>query len=345
MTIRKTMILFMLCLSLWACEEEIVEIEVEKVEAWNMREDFTGRNKIKLNSLATEDNLYLYGPDFFSILNSQNEVTHFLNRLRYPNFSRLPISNNYYLEANSEILRFGNLTNPVGNSTVINFANLAPDFDSFNFGSLYQPGVFAINDLGQCLIPINSTDPAHPIVAYLFQTQVQDGFTQVVDTIRVEIPVANAGLFFAQGFEDYFILSADRNVYKIYADGSSKVVINQPVFNIFKYQDRLFGLQDDTRLFISDDGGENWDTFAGFPQSLTLANYLTIRDSLIATVNSTIYWIQLEGTNLSIESLVNEGLEGHEITSICDFQDSTYVSTYTGVFVRAKEDFFSIQEN
>lgn len=84
--------------------------------------------------------------------------------------------------------------------------------------------------------------------------------------------------------------------------------------------------------------GINWDLYL---DSFTLGynfDYVTINNKLYCYYGSQIWNIDFK--NGSLNELSNSGLEGHLITSINEFYDKIYVSTYSGLFSKDIAEFY-----
>lgn len=349
--------ILVLFLFLGGCVEEMIitrEIEVEKL--WKQQSQLEMLTKIKINSLAADDKLFLYGPDFFSWITDENEVKHAAT-WGYPEFYRLPISSDYFVQVydfgdEAQIrLTLSEAPELSQAEALIDLKQLASDFRGIDFGYFYQSSGIDINANGQCLVPIKSNNPNGDLIAYLFNVSVQRGLKiNVTDTVRITIPnpspLTKPTISCSKGIKDYFIYSAYGGTYKIYSDGRHKKLMDTDVLNIFYHADRLVALKEPSQIFISEDDGETWESFDNYPNYFVMARYFSLGDSLVATRNSEIFSVKFNGTNFTIRPLENEGLETNEITAISEFGDSIYASTYSGVFFRGKAMFFDpLKEN
>ena len=73
---------------------------------------------------------------------------------------------------------------------------------------------------------------------------------------------------------------------------------------------------------------------------MVLANYQTIKDSLIGTVRDIIFTLKWNNTNYSQRALKNDGLEGSSINGIEILNDTVYVATTKGLFFKPATTFF-----
>jgi hypothetical protein len=347
---RVHIILGILTIALLGCEKDVITVEEPKeITAWMINKDFTDLAKVNITSISTSKSLFTYGPDFFSTIDNQGEVSHAFNRLKHPSSARLPISGTYYIEIDDKWVRFANSEWPVDNdrSGWVDLTKLAIDFAYVNTGTglLNRHGTIAINDDAQCLIPIVTTDTEKDIVAYLFSTEVEDiSYVKVTDTIRLNIPnpstVKSQIVYLTKGIKDYFIISVDGGTFKVTGDGQTKNVINTSLDNLFVSQGKLYGLKEPNSVYTSANDGETWESFNGFPAGFVLAHYSVIEDSIIGVKNSEIFTLTHSNGQFKIRDLMNLGLENVQINSIVKFQDSIYASTTSGVFVKPRDKFF-----
>ncbi|MBL7835120.1 MAG: hypothetical protein JNK18_14265 [Cyclobacteriaceae bacterium] len=344
--IKATILILMLTLT--GCVEEVEVVkEIEITKSWSTQIAFDNLTKIKTNTLATDAHLFVYGPKFFSSIDEENQVSHAFTRLNYPTFFRLPISKNYFIEAEGKWLRFASSKYPVRdeNSAWIDLQALDPSFQGINFGSKYQIGAIDINTLGQCMVPIYTVSPGNNVTAYLFETTIKDDMKiEVSDTIKVSIPNSSAipseYVYCSKAIKDYFIISLDNSTFKIYSNGEHKKIIDTSIFNVFLHGNTLYALKQFNQLYISKNDGETWEFYENYPDYLVLANYFVLGDSLIATRNSDIFSVKFNGNQYKIRPLLNDGLETNEITSVSEFKDSIYVSTYSGLYFKGKSKFY-----
>jgi hypothetical protein len=350
-------LLILIEILLVGCDKEKPGVNPEtSASTWLTKAQFKGLAKIKMNSLVTVDHLFVYGPEYFSVINKSGRVVHNLTRLRYPAFHRLPVSEAYFVEAETPWLRFASSLNPVYDEAAawVDIRTLSPDVKGINYGSKYPVSAIDINEKGQCLVPVysNTATSTSEIILYLFTVAPDDDANvKVADIVRVTLSNLNSSnqfVYCAKGIKDYFIVSVDGATFKVYSDGQAKKVINTSVSNLFQYGDKLYALKQPDQLFISKTDGEAWEAYEGYPDALVLANYFVIADSIIATTQSDLYTVNLSGNKYAVKQLNkyavkqlnNDGLETNEITSLSLFGDSVYVSTYSGVFVKHKNQFF-----
>jgi hypothetical protein len=348
---NRLLLLFIILIAAFACTKD--EIDVKKVEpsaSWKEDPRFTNLSKIIINSFTTEEKLLLYGPMLFASISKDNQIVRYALWFSYPEYFRLPISSQYFVKTHEEYVYFTSSDYPVTDYYGrLNLKELEPTFKKIDFGSLYQTGAISINDVGQCLIPLQTTNPNNIIVTYIFNISVQNEyFVKITDTTKIILenpsPDPYPGVYFTKAIGNDFIVAAHGATFKVYQNGTSKLVLNNSLQNIFSHAGKLYGFKQFEKLYISEDNGESWVLNNHFPDSFVIANYFSIGDSVVASINSDIFTINLSKDRIKINDLNNEGLEGNEITSISEFNDSIYVSTYSGVFLKNKADFFKYKQ-
>lgn len=344
-------LLFYLCFLfsfILGCKKEVitetVTIEVPVETAWKENKNFRQYTKTKTNSLATAEFLLLDGPNDFSRLHSDGTLEARW-KSHHPEFYELPIHKNFYVEIKDNLSTIL-LSNALGELTnydeFIHFPSIEPNFEEIDLGRWTRTNI-AINDNGQCLVPIKSTTVVDSTILYLLSTEVRSftsgiDIVKIIDTIRTVIPVN--GLTNVVGFEDYFLLATSgQGVYKIYADGTyRKILIDFPILRFIKHQGEIHAVKQSNDFFVSSDEGENWNGGTGFPTPLY--THQSFGDSLIAFRGDNMYTLTLGEGFYRLRPLNNEGLESTRITSLASFNDTVYVTTLSGVYQRSLDDFY-----
>ncbi len=333
-------------------EEIIKEVEVEKKPAWSQRKWFIeGVSHIKLNTHVTEENLFLYGPNFMNNINLDGSVSGGYLFMRYPAFYKLPIADDWFVETDENFIRFNSNLNPASEGAkIVDVKGLDPDYTSVYLSS-YVVKQIDVNDVNECLVPIIKAETG--VEFYRFKIGVGElSMVSILDTMKIDLPekVGPQAVF---GEKDYFIVSFSdpsddsRDVYKIYPDGSNKKISDQYFHNIFRISNnRLLatGTNYPSRIHFSEDDGETWTTYADADIHLVMMDYKMVGDSIVGFSWSNLYSVKYTNNSYSIRVLENDGLENTEITSVAAFNDSVFVTTYAGVYVRSKADFFQSKE-
>lgn len=346
----------MITAALSSCREEIikeVEVvkEVEKKTVWKQKRLFDGISKIKTNSFTTNDHIYFYGPQFFSSVDDGDEIMHAFTRLPYPEFFRLPISNDFFIEVENEMIRLASTTQPVWDEGAewIDMKEIAEDYISINLGNSPKQGALAISNANQLFVPIVSNNPEHDLVAYIFKVTKPGPFEKLIvsDPIRVQIDnpsESNSQLVYtAKAIGENFFFSVEGGTYLIEPDGSYTKVLDEYIAQVFANGNVTYGLKYD-EIFLSNDNGFHWTPYAGIPSLFSISDFTTVGDSLVGYSQSTLFTLKMTDTKYTLRFLVNDGLETNDITSVSQFKDSVYVATYSGVFVRSANGFFDTKD-
>ncbi len=338
---------FSLLVVMMSCRKEVLKetiVEVPVETAWKENKNFRQYAKVRTNSLATNDVLLFDGPNEFNRLHPDGTLE---RRWKYfhPEYYELPLHENFYLELGEDLSTIATY-NALGLQTTydgfIDFKNLEPDFEEIYFNGSWSRINIAINDLGQCLVPIKKAGDNGTTTIYLLDTERTPHFIghDVIlfsDTIRITIPVSSFSNIV--GFEDYFLLGSNDGVFKIDERGIYQKVLDQAsVIKFIKHQDKIYAVKQSQEFFTSSDEGETWDSKVGFPTPLF--SHQSFGDSLIAFRNDNIYTLRLGEDFYQLRPLNNEGLESTGITSISTFRDTVYVTTYSGVYQRSLADFY-----
>jgi len=200
-----------------ACQKDktIVELKLEDPippPAWTLDQQFQFRNKIKLNSFATSNELYLIGPGTFSELEALDDTTtastHSILQFDYPIQRKMTIKEDLFVGVGNSTVGFFSPKNPVlsRHNIWINLKNYDPDFALLEL-PFYQFAVGpAINNQNVCLIPfltfieidgvqvINGNEHKYALI----QLDVRNsGGSSRIDTTSVNIidPIEGAGAF------------------------------------------------------------------------------------------------------------------------------------------------------
>lgn len=106
------------------------------------------------------------------------------------------------------------------------------------------------------------------------------------------------------------------------------------VTQMFKLRNRLFALSG-TRLYVSLDQGETWNTYADFSGGQqALFTFHAVGDALYATFQSQLARVRLLDGRIEFQELDNDGLQTSHITSINKCGKYAYVTTLSGLYFR-----------
>jgi hypothetical protein len=338
-------VLFLLLIFFISCEKEKV---IVKEPSWNPHPQFALDSKVKFNSFSANDEIYLYGPNYFSVLDKRRQVKNYQTVLDYPYGKKLAITKNLYVEMSliSHYMRIAKVTNPINSnfSPLIDLKLYDEYFTNFNFDWYIYNQSLAINDLNQVLISVYTTTTDNKVYLYLMDVDISDLLLKITNFRKIAIPgVANLpGGYpnYIKAIDDFFFISTSDGTQKVYSDGTVKKVLNSRILEVFKKDGKLYAFFEPDQLYISKDNGETWEKLIGISSQVINVLYYNIGDSLTFYKGSQLFAAKFKDSNYSVRELKNDGLEGNQITSISEFNDSVYVTSYSGVFYKSKSQFF-----
>ena len=338
-----------------ACEKEkIVTVYQEKKNSWVSHPAFIDYDKYKFNAFTNGSLLLLYGPNSFSKLTKDKEASHYLT-LGYPsNYtfgSKLPIGKEYYPEiisnSKSIYLHYYNKRTMTEQSNIsVDFISLDSNFNGLN-KNLFK-STLSINNRNQLLIPYFSTSLELKVYFFLLDIEIvnpgDDGFLRIKNNKLVSIGM-NRGIGgeiinFITNVDDYFIVSNIYHTYKINSVGEVSVIANHGIREVFTSKNVTYGLNRDGQVTYSLDNGNSWQEASGTPDVLAIGSFYPMGDSLVFALRSQVFSARFTPSSYSLRELKNDGLDGNFITSITEFNDSIYATTYSGVYYKSKKDFF-----
>jgi hypothetical protein len=205
----------------------------------------------------------------------------------------------------------------------------------------------AINNKGQALIPYNSYDPITNISSNNFFFLLaninikNDGLTAEIAKSQT-VTVDNDGPYMSNLFtyKDYFITYLRKN-YKIYSDGKVKQIApNYILKKVFQKSDTLYAFSNDGSILRSTNDAEDWIKLGTGNSNLAYLNYYLVNNEVIGTYFSQLFHFKIDGNNITIKELDNDGLVTRYITSVSKFKDKVFVTTLTGVYTVDYKTFF-----
>ena len=360
-------ILFSIFTLLTNCTDEIIkEVEVEKTYSWNQDSSFFYNYKLQMNSYANDKVLFTIGPNALTKIGDNGDpfygdgMLHYSLSFDYQIQYKLPIYEQLFAGfINNGLIQIASTKNPIlnGSSLWINFNKLDPYFNSFEFPRAYRSNAMVINENLQCLIPFshyNPEDPLHPY--WLLKFMVVDCEIKpdlryaYVDSLKCEEvayhlpdikyePMVRS----LHTFDDYFIVSCN-STYRVGEDLELTKILNTSLLKVFRHKDLLYGLGMDSKLYTSDSDANTWQEYGSVDGQLTMLNYFNIDGEILGTYNSQIFHLMINEDEINIKELDNDGLVGHQITSMSLYNDYIYLTTYSGVFKRSYDELFTYKE-
>jgi len=348
--------IFCVFILLNGCEKEtIVEKEVEKVHAWKPVSVFSYNNRMQLNSFGDSAFLFTVNPSYFNVA-WKNEDSKPLNTLPYvfhmePSIHiRYPICTKYFVVTDHSLLRIGVPAEPLGYSANVSFwmKEIDPMFDSYNLPLRFFGDGIGINKNNSLLVIYRHYDSTNSgtsalLVHLSFQ---QYGAHVALDTSSTKIIRLNNSYFTSTSvyhfFNHYFVGSS--KTYRTSDNGTATVCFSRDIYNMFQIGSYLYGISWGT-VVRSTDQGVSWNEIGKISSSFEILSYIQAEGSIIAFRNSQLFRITLNDSVDTIEELENDGLDGHEITSISCYRNEMYVTTFSGVFSKPAQEFFNMRES
>jgi hypothetical protein len=340
---QKALIFLLICFA--GCEREKI---IVKQPSWIPHPKFELDSKVKFNSFSANDELYLYGPYYFSVLDKKGQVKNYLTVLDYPYGKKLAISKNLYVEMSliSHYMRIAKVKYPVNSdfSPLIDLKLYDEYFINFNFDWYAYNQSLAINDRNQVLISVYTNTPDNKVYLYLLDVDITSTVLKITNFRKIAIlGIANLlGGYpnYIKAIDDFFFISTSGGTQKVYSDGTVKKVLDSRILEVFKQDGKLYAFFEPDQLYISKDNGETWVKFIGINSQVVNVLYCNVGDSLTFYKGSQLFTAKYKDSNYSVRELKNDGLEGNQITSISQFNDSVYVTSYSGVFYKSRSRFF-----
>lgn len=344
-------IFLLLVLGLFSnCEKEVIkEVEIERITSWQADSHFQFNYKTQKNSLVVGEELYLLSMAAMHRLttipgDTNLRVLNYSLRFEYLSPYRMPISSRLFGGFGEKRLIFTSMEMPVSSGTTFNLSmkEVDPEFASFSFPSATFSDAYAINENQVILVPYSIYLPGSN------QTVIQGNFPRFalvqasvdefeqVDTLSTSFitPIDDLlGVLKIQSLRDDFLVSAISGTYRITEDGVITKVLDDPLYDFIPLEGQLYGLSR-SFLYRSTDDGLSWQTISTISPDFVLLNYEVIDDVVIGHYLDQLYQLKFTDTNLETVELQNEGLEGHQITSVARWNGKAYISTLSGVFTR-----------
>jgi len=350
---------FVLFLS--ACQKEkvvLVPIEVEKQYSWVPHEQFQYHYKIRMNSAVDENNLYIIGPDNLSTLSAnefdstQIETLHYILLFDYPIQLKLPISPRIFVGFEEESITFYPTRNPIGSGMLgFTMQNIDSTFSHFDLPPYWRSESFVFNSLDQCIIPYdyidqpNGSPPKFAIVS-LEVSDLSSPIFDYVDSLNTStflLPYNGTNtLYSLHAIDEYFYVSCAGKSFRIAPDLNINTIIDDYFFRIFKHNDVVYGVTQ-SAMYRSYDNGLSWQLVI-YNDVFFQMHFESIGDKLYGYRNSQIWHFDISDDSIMVKEIVNDGLEGNEITSMSLFKGKVYVTSLSGVFTKNNDELLVYKE-
>jgi len=338
----------LLCVLLGCKEDEKVEPE-KSIERWVENENYTGLKKVQLNSKSFGDAMYTYGVGSYTVFKkNENTLNYIIQENSFSILTRPPLNRELFIQVLEQfvLIKQGDLA-PNFN---LSFDILAFDstFYQFEFVRFWQNECILTNELSQILIAYRGKTNSENKIKYVLLT-VDDNRTKV-DSEPISAHNSLLGVSCWSEVNNNFYVSNGESTYKIKPDGSSKLVFDRALFRMFEQADKVWSVGLDGLVFYSLDDGDTWLTLGTTRNpSWSYLNFRKVNREIIAYYESQIYHFTFDEndagqTSINAREIVSDGLESNEITSISFFDKKYYVTTFSGVFTKSEESFFTYVE-
>ena len=340
-------------LALSSCKKE-TEIQIKEVEkkfSWSDVSGLDGLERIVLSTGTNGQSIYLQQPNFFTRFNTQNRLRGMVvsgGRLPTDIAVRLAIGPTFFAyPATDSLLVVCRNNEPINNEAYVQLRRLDPTGVRFNTRVFFLSKCTAISQNNYLLMPYDNNRPDRPITFLL--TSVIPGAPGMPVTVasrQVVIPTPGIGsgayVRNIAAIDDYFLVNlGDAGIYKIKQDGSFRRVHGGALVDAFyKWKNIVYAPVEYNEILTSSDNGDSWQRSTGTPDHFTLANYYTVRDSLIGVYRGNLYTLRWNGPRFTTRFLKNDGLDRARITGIEYLRDTVYVATTSGLFARSVKSFF-----
>ncbi len=346
-------LIFIGLIGLFGCEKETTIIkEVEKEYNWKKHAGFNYDNVVQLNSFATSDGFYILGTDYFSNIDQESSfydtINYFFSSFYLPvdltTSIKFPISKDFIvLNTGIKSICIGPTKSPfLNNYKYVNIERIDSSFREFDLIYSHNSECFAINNSRQVFIPYLTK--AGSVQGLLIDVDSVSSINYFeVDTIKTKIikfpDVLVYGLLSLNCINDNFYLSTSEDTYRIDKEGNVENVIEQRIYKAFEFEGIIYALCRNN-VFLSSDNGKTFVTSYEIPSDFLYVDYTRIGNKLIGYYRQQIFEIFPSINGIYGVELDNNGLENILITSISEFREKIFVTTFSGVYYKEKEDFF-----
>jgi hypothetical protein len=329
-------------------DDEKVEPE-KSIERWVENENYTGRNKVQLNSKSFDDAMYTYGVGYYTVYKKNKNVKNYIiSENSFSILKRPPLNRELFIQVLEQFVLIGQ--GDLAPNFNLSFDMLAFDstFFQFEFISYVHNECILTNELNQVLIAYRGKTNSENKIKYVLLT-VDDNRTKL-DSEPISAHNSLLGISCWSEVNNNFYVSDGESTYKIKPDGSSKLVFDRALFRMFEHADIVWSVGLDGLVFYSKDNGDSWLRFGESENFYwSKLNFRQINNEVIAYFKSQIYHFIIEEddageTMINAREIVSDGLESNEITSISFFDKKYYVTTFSGVFTKSEESFFTYVE-
>ena len=345
-------------LALESCKKEteiqIRETQVDKKYSWSEVPSLYGLNRVILSTGNDGQSIYLQQPNFFTRFINQNPRRGLMTSIGPPSDvnMRLPIGAQIFAYPLTDTtLVICRNKEPLNSQAYVELRRFDPTAIRFNTRVFTLSKCMAINKNNYLLAPYDNRRSDRPLTFLLAAVTpgTLGGPPVTASTRQVVIPRnVSSGAYVRnlEAIDDYFLVNlGDAGIYKIKQDGSYRQVHGPAIADAFyKWNNTVYAPVEYNEMLISTTDGDTWQRASGTPTHFTLANYYSVRDSLVGVYQNAIYTLRWNRPRFTSRFLKNDGLERATITGVEYLHDTVYVATTSGLFARPVKEFFLTKE-
>lgn len=349
------LIALFLVLFLSACADKEEPVIPTAPATWVEHPVFTLDQRTQLNSYADEDQLLILG------LNSMHRISGPTNAVSRAKIYALDNATTYKYPLSSNVIAVAASASSVvvypphypnfDTATRINLKEIDPTFQAFAFIPAWLGESIKISSKNVCLIPYQSSSEQSVLKVLRVKFAIQKSSTQsdpdalsIISTEILSIPeFYPSSLYLFEEFDNKFYLSGSQNLWSIADSGEPTLLLDRTAYKMFKQNNRLFAIAFDG-LYSSANGTSWANSGTVAAKTFETMNYVSLSNTLlIGYKNDQLFHVNL--LENKIYELDNTGMKGHAITSISQFKDKVYLTTFSGVFTKDSADFLTPKEN
>lgn len=330
-----------------------VPVEVEKKTSWTEIKRFSGTERVFLSSARSANALYFQQPFHFTELRNadvNSGMTVYGASLPTDLRIRIPVSAAFYVapypySPTAIVVRNNEspVTSPSGGFYDVKQFDSTCTGVQTSYLNLFK--CMTVNSNGTLLLAYENNRTGQPFTFLMLKIKALRDYPYV-DTVfsrKVAVPRTTLSYVrFLKAVDDYFLLDlSSEGIFKIKEDGSFRRVHSPAVVDAFyAWKGRVFAHAEWSKLLISEDNGDSFQSYSGGNTAMTLSQYTEIKDSLVGAYRDQLFTLRWEGNNYSMRFLKNDGLESTTVNGVEILRDSVYAATTSGLYVKPLARFF-----
>jgi len=366
---KRTLAVTVLLLVIVGCKhgEEVSDKPTDKQSYWQHLNRYSGFSSLVLGGGLTKDALFLFGQDEVSIIDKENKSTHYL-KYRHEDINDIgsAVGPSYFAYTYGEGAGFSfrSSLEPLKSTQYSYTAELSLNGEQWlnevpQQGKVSRPmiiggaepfGVFNNNDLFLTLVSAGTEYCYITLIEIEYRQNVDSYYSNIKSTIPIGSPCYSGGSsvsYTTDGENFYVATNSTVGTYKVSPDGNATKIWDYGATNVYFHSNNHLLLQDDTKLYLSKDGGENWELIWLGAFSFNL-KFFSVRENLYFYYNKQIFKVDLHSDGIPVSEIDTSGMTENKsyISSAFEFNGKVYVSTFgEGVFSKSVNDFDPSLEN